>query len=207
MAGLPPLLGFVAKEAALEALVTGWRPDGDGTGHACRPPAVLLVAVVVVGSVLTVAYSLRFWWGAFADQAPCVPHPPTVMHAPAAGFVAGPALLGVACLVAGFLGGPRHRRCSTPYAVAPSRSGAHPHALALWHGFTLAAGAVGGRPRPSAPSLFWQRERVARLQAHLPAGRRRRRVLPRAPCARSTCSRVEVTARTQRGSLAVLPRR
>lgn len=52
MAGLPPLVGFVAKEKALEALL-----------HAEVPGARLALAAVIVGSVLTVAYSGRFVLG------------------------------------------------------------------------------------------------------------------------------------------------
>ncbi|WP_188193186.1 hydrogen gas-evolving membrane-bound hydrogenase subunit E [Nonomuraea sp. SYSU D8015] len=52
MAGLPPLLGFVGKEAAFQALL------GD--------PVVL--AGVVAGSALTAGYTLRFLWGAFAAK-------------------------------------------------------------------------------------------------------------------------------------------
>ncbi len=57
MAGLPPLAGFIAKESAYEALSYGSAGD----------KAVL--AGVVAGSVLTVAYSLRFAWGVL-HQAP-----------------------------------------------------------------------------------------------------------------------------------------
>src|SRR5690606_24466367 len=60
MIGLPPFAGYVAKEAALEAM---WHDVGTGAGK------VVLVATVV-GSALTVAYGLRFWWGAFATKEP-----------------------------------------------------------------------------------------------------------------------------------------
>ncbi|HWJ84192.1 MAG TPA: Na+/H+ antiporter subunit A, partial [Cellulomonas sp.] len=63
MIGLPPFAGYVAKEAGLEAL-----------GHLDEGSAgpVVLVAVAV-GSVLTVAYGLRLWWGAFATKRAVVP--------------------------------------------------------------------------------------------------------------------------------------
>jgi multicomponent Na+:H+ antiporter subunit A len=80
MAGLPPLAGFVAKEAALEALL------GD--------PVVL--AGVVAGSALTAAYTLRLLWGAFAAKPGVAERPvhpvPAVMFGP-------PALLSVLGLV------------------------------------------------------------------------------------------------------------
>ncbi len=49
MAGAPPLLGFAAKEAAIEAVL-----KLDGTER------LLVAAIVVGGSVLTVAYTVRF---------------------------------------------------------------------------------------------------------------------------------------------------
>ncbi|MFC7108202.1 proton-conducting transporter membrane subunit [Nonomuraea rubra] len=52
MAGLPPLVGFAGKEAALEALLD----------------TPLALAGVVAGSALTAAYTLRFLWGAFARK-------------------------------------------------------------------------------------------------------------------------------------------
>jgi multicomponent Na+:H+ antiporter subunit A len=57
MAGLPPLLGFVAKEAGLEALL-----------HEGSPGIAVLVGIVA-GSALTAAYGARFVWGAFATKA------------------------------------------------------------------------------------------------------------------------------------------
>ncbi|HLU58567.1 MAG TPA: hydrogen gas-evolving membrane-bound hydrogenase subunit E [Pseudonocardia sp.] len=56
MAGLPPLLGFVGKEAAFEAFL-----------HGTVENRVVAVGLLL-GSVLTVAYSARFLWGAFARK-------------------------------------------------------------------------------------------------------------------------------------------
>ncbi|MBD3689275.1 Na+/H+ antiporter subunit A [Nanchangia anserum] len=54
MAGLPPTLGYLGKEAGLSGALSrgaqGW----------------VFTAVVVAGSVLTVAYTLRYLWAAFA---------------------------------------------------------------------------------------------------------------------------------------------
>ncbi|WP_422770741.1 Na+/H+ antiporter subunit A [Plantactinospora sp. WMMC1484] len=52
MAGMPPLFGFAAKEVVLAAF-------------AAEPP---LLAAVMLGGVLTVAYTARFVWGAFGDR-------------------------------------------------------------------------------------------------------------------------------------------
>lgn len=195
MAGIPPLFGFVAKEAALDALVK-IASDGDGTGI-LPAPAVLLVAVIVLGSMLTAAYSLRFWWGAFGRRRRAA-DPTPLKHAPEAGFLAGPVLLGVSCLVAGFLGGPVTELLASYTAAIPV--GAHPHSLALWHGFTtpLALSAVA---LTGGAVLFWQRDGVGRVQGTFPQVaaandfyRWSMRLLDMLA--------VEVTARTQRGSLA-----
>ncbi len=54
MAGVPPLLGFMAKEAAIEA----------GLGLS-GPERWIALGAITGGSVLTVAYTLRFWIGTF----------------------------------------------------------------------------------------------------------------------------------------------
>ncbi|MFC7765110.1 proton-conducting transporter transmembrane domain-containing protein [Leucobacter soli] len=79
MAGLPPLLGFVAKESVFTELMA----VGEGS-----PVAVLAFAVALVGSVLTVAYMGRFLWGAFATKRDTAPaeiiheQPGTILIAP-----------------------------------------------------------------------------------------------------------------------------
>ncbi len=54
MAGVPPLLGFAAKEAAVEAALTVEGRDG-----------WLILALVALGSTFTVAYTVRFLIGVF----------------------------------------------------------------------------------------------------------------------------------------------
>lgn len=54
MAGVPPMLGFVGKEAAYSALL-----------HGESSPSRIMLAVVFIGSVLTFAYTARFVWGAW----------------------------------------------------------------------------------------------------------------------------------------------
>ena len=94
MAGVPPFLGFVTKEGAFEAFLH----------DAYGPAAPALLAVVVVGSVLTVAYSARLVWGAFATRpgvedvgarwtrpGPLFPAPTVVLAT--LGLVAGPGVM------------------------------------------------------------------------------------------------------------------
>ena len=56
MAGVPLGAGFIAKELAYDALA-----DGGFAGSS------LVLGIVVVGSMLTVAYAARFYWGAFVQ--------------------------------------------------------------------------------------------------------------------------------------------
>ncbi|MER7013943.1 hydrogen gas-evolving membrane-bound hydrogenase subunit E [Saccharopolyspora sp. NPDC000359] len=120
MAGLPPMLGFVGKEAAFSAFLTGGRPD------------LLVDAVLVLGSMLTVAYSLRMLWGAFADK-PSLPD--TKAKTPSWESLIPTALPALAGIVLGV----RYRitdKLANAYAVFFTPV-AEPYHLALWHGFSL----------------------------------------------------------------------
>lgn len=147
MAGVPPLLGFAAKEAGIEAAL-----QLDGTERA------VLLAGVVGGSVLTVAYTLRFLVGVFAGAAPSGLL--VAPRRPAMTLVSG--LLGVASLV-GFvaLGTVSDRVRAAAVRVDPA---AEAYSLLRWPGLTtafvisaaiVAAGAVLGlvvlRTRSRAP--------------------------------------------------------
>ncbi|MBK9695896.1 MAG: Na+/H+ antiporter subunit A [Propionibacteriaceae bacterium] len=194
MAGLPPTLGFIAKEAGLEG-ITNLGFGGDGT-QVAPVPAWALIGVIVLGSAITVAYSLRFWWGAFAPKAGLVPS--TVAQRPAIGFVAIPGLLGLAGLAGGFLGGPLTEALA-PYASSLPL-GAPSHGMKLWPGWTLPLAASALAIGVGA-GLFWQRERIAAVQQTFPP------VPAAADFYRQTMRgidrlAVEVTDRTQRGSLA-----
>src|SRR6185312_9599052 len=92
MVGLPPLLGFVAKEAALTSLL-------DGTAELGVIGGVALVGVVL-GSVFTVAYAVRFFWGAFATKPGVEAVRRTREHAD---FLVSPVLLAASGLALGIL--------------------------------------------------------------------------------------------------------
>ncbi|HEX5367281.1 MAG TPA: hydrogen gas-evolving membrane-bound hydrogenase subunit E [Acidimicrobiales bacterium] len=123
MAGVPLLFGFVAKEDAFAGLEAGRFAE-----------AGAVLAAVVVASVLTAAYSLRFAWGALgygADrssvgEAPPPPGPGLVV--PAVSLATLTVVLGVAPALAEDVVGGVGRALSG--AVAP------PH-LAPWHGLGL----------------------------------------------------------------------
>ncbi|MGA9871284.1 MAG: Na+/H+ antiporter subunit A [Rhodococcus sp. (in: high G+C Gram-positive bacteria)] len=132
MAGLPPFLGFVGKETALSsALAT----------PALSPIAgMAVVAGLVIGSILTVTYSIRFVWGAFGRKQLRRPSPAvSQMHPPTALFLAAPAFLAVLGAVAGVFS-PVVGRIVEPYAQTVDSYGQAPYHLALWHGFNLPLG-------------------------------------------------------------------
>ncbi|GAA1149726.1 Na+/H+ antiporter subunit A [Ornithinicoccus hortensis] len=154
MAGLPPLEGFVGKEAAFGALLNGETTLDRVT-----------LAVVVAGSMLTFAYSARFVWGTFGNEVKAGTEPAT-WHRPEVLLVAVPALLGLAGLVFGPLAGPVVEPFLAPYAEYWPE-GEHPVHLGLWHGvnaaflLTLLTWLVG-------VLLFLGRKPVAKFQAALP---------------------------------------
>ncbi|QLQ39910.1 Na+/H+ antiporter subunit A [Micromonospora robiginosa] len=176
MAGVPPLLGFVAKEAVLAAFT--------------EDPWVL--AALVAGSALTVAYSIRFLWGAFGTR-PGVAD--TEVRRPPAAMLVPPALLAVA----GFAAGPAAGWLSgllEPYAELFGPVDEH---LALWHGPTTALGLsalvlAGGvalhlARGPLAPALARLRSPVSGSQGYERTIHGFDRLA------------IEVTSVTQRGSL------
>lgn len=125
MMGAPPFIGFLAKESAFAELIL------IGEQH---PLAVLAFAIAMLGSALTVAYMLRFLWGAFArkrtvpDCAQLHRSSPAILIAPAV-FVALTLLLGLVPQLTDWL----MRR------AVPASGAEH---LALWHGLTPALGAT-----------------------------------------------------------------
>ena len=209
MIGLPPFAGYVAKEAGLEALAH--LEDGALGG--------VVLASVVVGSALTVAYGLRFWWGAFATKPALVPQSATQDAqgvATTTSLAAGgeesvePApvtrpsfLLTAPALVLSFLGlavallPQLGEHLLEPYASTYPLG--EPGHLVLWGGFglvlwlTVGVLAVGGL-------LFLARDKVERWQARVP------HVLEADLTYRRSMRKLDdlaadVTAVTQRGSL------
>ena len=140
MAAVPPLIGFTAKEAAFESLVY-LLPDGDQTGIPPLP-AFLLMGALVAGSALTVAYTLRFLWGAFGTKPGVLPTEVTPWSRSAS---AAPVILAAASLVGGFVG-PTLTGCSSR-SPPTAEVGEESHGIALWHGFTAPLAMSAARPR------------------------------------------------------------
>jgi len=158
MAGIPPLFGFVAKESVFTSLIDAGSA-GSGSGAAW---AWVALAGTAVGSVLTVGYSARFFWGAFARRPR---RADTVLSARPWDFQLAPAILAAATVVLGplaFLVDP----LLAPYADTLPGAG-HAH-LALWHGFEPALG-LSALVLLAGAALFWFRAPVARLQDTVPA--------------------------------------
>jgi multicomponent Na+:H+ antiporter subunit A len=129
LAGFPPLLGFVAKEEVYSSFL------------ASGPGGQLALAGFIAGSVLTVAYCWRFWWGMFARKSPQPSDPDWSAKPPApiepahagAGLVAPVVVLAGVTLLTGAwpaLWAP---------LVGPAATAGHVE-LALWHGLTPALG-------------------------------------------------------------------
>jgi multicomponent Na+:H+ antiporter subunit A len=153
MVGIIPTIGFVAKEGVLTAFL-----------HEAAGGSVWgLVGFVgiILGSVLTAAYGIRFVWGAFwtKKQEDGSPQERTEWPDPPIGFLGAPVLLAGLTVVAG-VAAPLLDVVLAPYAalapaatagVAPPENPAH---LELWHGFepalwiSLATIVVGA-------GLFW----------------------------------------------------
>jgi multicomponent Na+:H+ antiporter subunit A len=130
MAGLPPTLGFVAKEGALTALLEA-AGAGEGWGIAA-------LVGIVAGSMLTVAYGARFLWGAFwtKRKADGSTRGRTEWPDPPIGFLGVPLVLATLGLAGGLVA-PLLDALLAPYAdtaaaIAPVAE--HPAHLALWHG-------------------------------------------------------------------------
>ncbi|MDQ0031641.1 Na+/H+ antiporter subunit A [Arthrobacter bambusae] len=197
MAGIPPLAGFVAKESVFEAFV-----------HYSADPAsqawgAVLLAGLVLGSILTFAYSARFMWGAFATK-PGVDRTPFKAIQPS--FLAAPAILSVFSVVYGLWPDPVDGWIQ-PYTAAFSGAADHDGGisassathLALWHGLTPALG-LTALTFAAGVVMFYASKLVSRVQGRVPDWVDGDRAYQRTIGALDDVA-VWVTGRTQRGSL------
>jgi len=117
MAGIPPFGGFVSKEMFYDAM---------------RHEGALAATIAVAGSIMTVAYSLRFltvFFGPFRAEAPELHRPRAAFWLPVLPLSAATVLFGVA---------PPQATLATPLTDLASTSlGFHAEPLALWHGVSL----------------------------------------------------------------------
>lgn len=131
MAGIPLLFGFLAKEGAYDAW---WHADGSS--------GKVVLAGLVVGSVLTFAYTARLLLGAFrpgpATEGTTDPAHPALapVAAPPARSWAPAAVLGALTVILGLApGGASALVGAATRSLDPSVGEVH---LALWHGVTPA---------------------------------------------------------------------
>ncbi|GAB3945968.1 Na+/H+ antiporter subunit A [Corynebacterium tapiri] len=192
MAGVPPFLGFIAKESALttvlhEELLVGM-------------PGNLLLVGLVIGSVLTMAYTLYLLFGALATKDGQTSEAVEKMHSVGPTLWLAPLVLTLTTVLLGLWPAPLdHAVTQHLDAVAPLAEGEKATHLALWHGFTiplaltafiLAAGAV----------MYWQRAVVAKAQFEYPALGSADHAYDRVLHFLRVIS-MKLTASTQRGSL------
>jgi multicomponent K+:H+ antiporter subunit A len=127
MAGLPPLGGFISKEAMLY----------ETPKLALFGLPWLLPALATLGATLSVGYSLRFAAHLFFGS-PREAEPFARAHDPGAGMWVGPAILTALAVLLGLI--PMTLAASLVAAVAGAVTGSAPPPLelALWHGVNLA---------------------------------------------------------------------
>jgi len=185
MAGVPLTAGFVAKEAVLSGFF-----EEAATGS----PGWFALLGVAIGSTLTVAYSSRFLWGAFARKRGVEKVRP--VHESVA-FLFSPGLLAVAGIVLA----PLFSLVGAALASYPAQfpSGRHEYGLALWHGFDAAL-FVSTLTLLGGVALFLARAPVAAGQSRVPA------LIDSSEIYRSSTRALDriagrITATTQRGSL------
>ncbi len=199
MAGVPPLAGFVAKESVFEAFVHYSDDPASGSW------GLVLLIGLVLGSVLTFAYSARFMWGAFASK-PGVERTP--FKAIRLSFLAAPAVLSLLGVAYGLWPLPVDTWIQ-PYAALFSAGNAAAHDagaqaaeaghLALWHGLTPALGLTAVTFAAGLAMFYW-RNAVSRAQGRVPDWVDGDRAYQRTIGALDDMA-VWVTGRTQRGSL------
>ncbi|TCU50365.1 Na+/H+ antiporter subunit A [Curtobacterium sp. PhB146] len=154
MAGIPPTIGFVAKEAVLTGFTESLHgPDAGWAWFA--------LVGVTLGSVLTVAYSLRFFWGAFARKPDVAQTEPHALH----GLGVVPSILALTGLALGLLT-PVVAHGIEPAATVASLPGEEVPHLALWHGLEPALG-ISAVTLVGGLALFALRRPVEALQHQL----------------------------------------
>lgn len=189
MAALPPFFGFVAKEADLETVLHS------PTLGAFAP---VVLAGIVLGSVFTTIYSLRFLFGAFARKGHS--HPSTrvaEMHRPERTFMIAPGVLAAAGLAFGIwpvgIGDVLEGYADT----VPG--GNNEYHLALWHGVNLPL-LLSVLVIATGVAAFIGRERLRRFRTmREPLGNADH--VYDAVVRRLDLWSVELTAVTQRGSI------
>lgn len=198
MAGLPPFLGFVGKEAAFSTVLTEDRLHG--------MPSLVVTAGLVVGSVLTFAYTARLLMGAFRSKSsfPNGVSPAVTDSRPAGPFFLGvPALLAATGLVLGMWSAPVEglivRFVDTAFPPGSPWRDPEEYHLGLWHGFAIPL-ALTVVVYVLGTLLYVTQRTVERMQFESPALGNADRIYDAVLRSADTVS-LRLTAITQRGSL------
>ncbi|WP_122820726.1 Na+/H+ antiporter subunit A [Varibaculum vaginae] len=154
MSGIPITSGYLGKEHAITSLLN--------TRIQLESGAIL--AVLTVGSALTFAYSLRYFWGAFShkhDRQGTCPHRQK-LRATGKTLTIVPGLLTGLSLLLGFLPATLDNFLGQTALQAYGKTPGHLH---LWSG--IIPGLVTIFILVTGGWLFWIRARLARLQRRL----------------------------------------
>jgi len=119
MAGLPGTLGFISKEYMLKEKFAFWDDAAFLNGYP--------LAMVVIASVVKVAFSLRIVWGVFGG-----PQRVADFHAPGLAVQLPPLLLAIACLGFGLFPGVLGSALAA--LQTPGLHAAEPVTFSIWHG-------------------------------------------------------------------------
>ena len=152
MAGLPAAFGFIAKEAAYAAVLDA----GEGG-------TALILGLLVAGSAITTAYSLRFVWGAFfAARSRATAHDPQDHRPASVPFLLPAAVLAAATAGLGVVPGLADGVVSAAgRSLHTSAEAVH---LTVWHGFNLPL-ALSGVAVAGGVALFLLRRPLAAVLA------------------------------------------
>lgn len=190
MAGLPPLFGFIVKESVFEAILH----EDLLTGL----PGQMTLLAMVLGSILTMAYSLRFLQGAFGGKEPS--EAVENMGEMSLPILLSPTILVVLCVFFGvwphWLDVAIGVHLDNTFGVAANAS----H-LALWHGLNLPL-LLSAIIIACGCLMHWQRELIGRLNFQVRAFGDANRAYDAVLDALRWAS-LRLTASTQRGSLVV----
>ena len=198
MAGLPPFLGFIGKEAAFATVLSEERLFG--------MPSLVVTAGLVAGSILTFAYTARLVMGAFRSKAIFTDGiSPAVAESrpPGALFLSVPAILATSGLVLGLWSAPLEvlldRYVDVVFPPGSPWAGDEAYHLGLWHGFGIPL-ALTAVVYLLGTLLYVAQRTVERMQFEAPALGNADRIYDAVLRFFDVLS-LRLTARIQRGSL------
>lgn len=188
MAGIPPLFGFVTKEAIIEAVMHEDLLIG--------MPRSLMVVAIIIGSVLTMAYALRFLWGAFGTKNGETSEAVEKMHKIEPKLWIAPAVMSALTVFFGLFPKIMSDAINLHLDQLYGEAGSY---LALWHGFNIALG-ISTVIIIAGCFLHWQRHLLKPFQGEYAALGNADNAYDAILVGLRNLS-LRITANTQRGSL------